>query len=1058
MAKELALTSAKNCIRGLKRRVNNLYPNDIPQEFQSDESIIETERALGLRYFGHRGYDVLRNDFFIEEWQKERRDDEISEKRLPFLRFEDFKEYYECLSGDIYTQSSYYKWDVPDDIITAYSIELSQLNFGPFELITLEDIIQASLTEFQAQQAADLPAATASEKDDILYWWKKISSHQSFEKMKAALQRAEKNKKFRDLWFVRNNHFIELLIQHYPDEMFPYVVEKLNSGGQFWSKFNAPQYALVYGFDSIKDVYYPTGGSGGYPLEPTTMKNYRNEVLSQIKQLDHGLQTGAYVRGRKSGFNKISGLFYILPIVYDIATKNVIKQGIAQWFFEFEDFAAALNFDLSDTDLTDWYDGYDLDFSQYIVSESTQFPADAGLINSCVADTVSYRVCEKRYDASTSKFVVAWSFLDANGQPVGSQKWSSEFFSEFVAALQGDLSGADLTYCAGLENIKDWSDLDVTGVQMSSTACECAGIDFVKYDIKPSEAHVTLTEEERSTSLDFFDAKQPMLDYFEMKADSLQSVCYISDMHLTHKLCKLGCRSEPDIKAALRQIAETLYESCAGELLVFAGDTCDNFQIFCWFLDVLVELKGYIKPVFILGNHEVFGLEPFSTRKAVEIYREAVESRSFYFLYNDLLCVNDEIFDTVSRVPDHKQITILHESELQQKSVAELRSATCHSRLLMLGATGFSHNHTVSGFQYIGLNHEESYVFDAIYEKCVQALYDRPVIVATHTPFYEWHELPDHGTVPLGCAGNKYFQQGFIYVSGHTHRNYFYDDGEIHVYADNQSGYDNLQMKAKWFYVGDDVDIFSDCNDGIYQISRAEYLDFYRGKNLQMKFNRDVPIQMLKKNGYYAFFIKLSNWRNWCILNGGSPQGVGTADIHQIYDRMDDVINRIEEPEGSFNRFMDYMKSVSAAVKSIGGDGYIHGCIIDIDFYNHIFVNPFDGSTIPYFALDMREKIVYKSVPALLEDRCPQYYAKYKQLEQADSSTYAIITRPCDTKLPNESTGMAYADTSMYSISRIVRKMQKLKSQVLTVWLKTSPEDHEERSQIQPLAIRDSNE
>lgn len=112
---------------------------------------------------------------------------------------------------------------------------------------------------------------------------------------------------------------------------------------------------------------------------------------------------------------------------------------------------------------------------------------------------------------------------------------------------------------------------------------------------------------------------------------------------------------------------------------------------------------------------------------------------------------------------------------------------------------------------------------------------------------------------------------------------------------------------------------------------------------------------------------------------------------------------------------------------------------------------------MPYFALDIREKIVYQSVPALLENQCPQYYAKYRRLEQADPSAYAVMTRPCDIEWPVETAGMVYTDTSMYSISRIAMKMQKLKSQVLTLWPDTLPENTEKRTPSQVLAIRDSD-
>ena len=585
-------------------------------------------------------------------------------------------------------------------------------------------------------------------------------------------------------------------------------------------------------------------------------------------------------------------------------------------------------------------------------------------------------------------------------------------------------------------------------------------------NMKPSEVQVVLTEEQALTSLEVLNSTRSSLCYPELRDEGVQPVFYISDMHLTHKLKKLGCQSESDIKSELHQIARKLYESCCYvpvkigvRLLVFVGDTCSNFQIFCWFLDELAALNAENpyrapKPVFILGNHEVFGLhmeKNCSTRDVVKAYREAVELRGFYFLYNDLLCIDDDVRDRQSTRVYWSHVTILHELELQQMSVDELRAKTCHSRLLLLGSTGFSHNHTESGFQYIGQDNDESYVFDAIYEKCVAALYDRPVIIATHTPFCEWHELSDHGTVPQGYAGDEYRKQGFVYISGHTHQNFFYDDGMTRVYADNQFGYDNLQMKAKWLYVNIDVDIFDYYADGIYEMSRMDYIDFYRGKNLQMVFNRDAPIYMLKKKGYYAFFIKRSTWS---ILNGGMPHKIeGVYDIQQLYDHMDDVIAIIEEP---LNRIMNYMKFVSDVIKRIGGTGRIHGCIVDIDYYNHIYINPVDGTKTPYFALNIVRKTIYASVPALLEERCPQHYAKYQELLLTDPSAYNNITELCNARLPGELNGkisMPYTNTGMYSISRVINKMQKLRSQVLTLWPNVLPK----ASSSELIRIRDSN-
>jgi hypothetical protein len=114
-------------------------------------------------------------------------------------------------------------------------------------------------------------------------------------------------------------------------------------------------------------------------------------------------------------------------------------------------------------------------------------------------------------------------------------------------------------------------------------------------------------------------------------------------------------------------------------------------------------------------------------------------------------------------------------------------------------------------------------------------------------PLYDWsHDVEYHS--------------GYIYISGHTHRNEFYDDGIKRVYADNQVGYYRKQFGVKSLYIEGKYDLFADYNDGIYEITRGEYADFYRGKNIKMDFNRDFEhLYMLKQNGYYCFIVQNRN-------------------------------------------------------------------------------------------------------------------------------------------------------------------------------------------------------
>ena len=73
-------------------------------------------------------------------------------------------------------------------------------------------------------------------------------------------------------------------------------------------------------------------------------------------------------------------------------------------------------------------------------------------------------------------------------------------------------------------------------------------------------------------------------------------------------------------------------------------------------------------------------------------------------------------------------------------------------------------------------------------------------------------------------------------------------------------------------------------------------------------------------------------------------------------------------------------------LKKLGGSGWIHGCIIDIDYYNHVYVNPVDMTIRSYWASDIINKLVYPTVPSLLKAECPDLYANYLKLIKGEKS------------------------------------------------------------------------
>ncbi len=194
-----------------------------------------------------------------------------------------------------------------------------------------------------------------------------------------------------------------------------------------------------------------------------------------------------------------------------------------------------------------------------------------------------------------------------------------------------------------------------------------------------------------------------------------------------------------------------------------------------------------------------------------------------------------------------------------------------------------------------------------------------------------------------------------------------------------------------------------------------------------MTFQREINVlYMLKKNGYYGFLHK-SRSGSLTILNGGAMKKLEIQDVQYYYDNMDAMISTIKTP---LDKFTSFQKQVADIVKRIGGVGTIHGCIIDIDFYNHIYVNPVDLSITGYWASDIINKIVYPSIPALLEENCPAIFGEYVKLLKGNSENLLALKQQTNVTILSQ----IYLDTDIYKASRELKKMQKLTSNILSFW------------------------
>lgn len=184
---------------------------------------------------------------------------------------------------------------------------------------------------------------------------------------------------------------------------------------------------------------------------------------------------------------------------------------------------------------------------------------------------------------------------------------------------------------------------------------------------------------------------------------------------------------------------------------------------------------------------------------------------------------------------------------------------------------------------------------------------------------------------------------------------------------------------------------------------------------------------MLKKQKYYCFIYKGQSG-SYSIMNGGALRKLNIQSINYYYERMDSVILSLQTP---LNKYSAFQISIAEQIKKFGGDGSIHGCIIDIDFFNHVYVNPIDLKVTGYWAKNIIKKVIYPSIPELLKDRAPNLYLKYQNMLENDPTISLTIYEPKEemTLLPQN-----YLETDIYKASRELKRMQKLDSNILTIW------------------------
>lgn len=987
----------------LKFLSENKYGHyELPEEYRGCLEIVLKERELKVRKVLQCGYDVIKQQYFVKEELKYDRHIECIEEIQ--TTFKNFDEYYNYLDGKIYKNACYYQCD----------FEGATIEIDKKKLLRKKSLISKKICD-------DIPEGTISVdekfkqrellKDVYKSFIEQIRNCQSYEELieieKAYNERFANQEYEYASWgvifsFIFKDDMSSLkkrrMIKEYVKGLYlPGCGDDLSSECEYNP---LSQYCTLVSTTNI---------IGGYFYRTNELsKSVRCKYRKRLKRLLEVIESGYEIK-YQYGFDNITHFYYEEKIYYSSKYKmNLCSQ--FQFFDTFDEFIKYRKNDLSDCDLKYAID-LNVDWNKYVVNENTMLPKS-------YSEKIEYSVTKW---ASRDEYFVCQEWKNER-EILAKEENRFSYFFDFVFFLNYDLSGANLALIDGLINLKEITEYKLDNAILRSDFCDKFDIPYEIANFKEPKINHYSFDNEKNIVLQ---QRMPVDAISEEYTYNQQKIYYISDLHLMHRIVNAGCKTVNDAKAYLCNLAFDIVDSMEAlekPFLLIGGDICSDYFYYTFFIEQLK--RKYANIVIILGNHEFYnfpltiGERRINTYNDIlDTYRNLIGNKNVFFLQNDILYMDVD-----------SEMHIIRENELLRLSEEEIKDKTKDARYIFFGGLGFAGcNESFNAKNGIYINDinstviierkqeiEESKKFDFLYKKIVSALRKKTLIIMTHMPKKDW--------------SNEEYESNVIHISGHNHRNYYYDDGEIRVYADNQIGYKNEKIHLKYLCVEKECDVFAHFEDGIYEINREEYIKFMRGKNIRMNFNREYyKIYMLKRNDVYMFVLQLREDGDLMLLNGGAIRSLGDNNIQYFYDHMAEQINYIKTP---LDKFTEYQTHIANEIRQIGGIGRIHGCIIDIDFYNHIYVNPIDMKLTGYYATDIINKTVYSTIPELLKDKCPQIYENYLGLIGQGKNTLVISSKKNEVALRKQ----MYLETDIYRASLDIKKMQRLQSNILSVW------------------------
>ena len=200
-------------------------------------------------------------------------------------------------------------------------------------------------------------------------------------------------------------------------------------------------------------------------------------------------------------------------------------------------------------------------------------------------------------------------------------------------------------------------------------------------------------------------------------------------------------------------------------------------------------------------------------------------------------------------------------------------------------------------------------------------------------------------------------------------------------------------------------------------------------------------LYMIKHDGVMMFLI-INEKNGTYIMHGLKPKRISDiVDIRYFYKYMPQVVNTCLS---IYNPVRDKQEEIAKQIQKYGGNGYIHGLIIDVDGFHHVMLNPETYKPTFYFSPYYGIVLTFRTLDALLE-----HSKKLQTMQEAESKLLVnnntasqMCTKEISTLSPIEKyiaclpmTSVNIGKGSAYDASRRFKKVQNLfEKYVLDTW------------------------